>query len=128
MATSNCKIKVALDFSFDHLMNSKDVAKCVSQVLRCYSYNRRSQNPLQLYVVNFNGKSKEEMKKHNGFENWDIHFCSEGYSDIFNKKSLVYLTSDSKNVVHTLEEDKVYIIGALVDHNFHKVISTKAIS
>lgn len=121
MSTSNCKIKVALDFSFDHLMSQKDIAKCISQVLRCYSNNRRSQDPLQFYVVNFNGQSQQEMEKHNGYRKWDVNFYEKGYLDLFEKESLVYLTSDSHNVIETLEENKVYIIGALVDHNSQKV-------
>lgn len=121
MSTSKCKIRLVLDFSFDDLMSPKDIAKCVSQVLRCYSLNRRSQDPMQFYVVNFNGKSKEEMTKHNGYQKWDVHFHSESYLDLFPKESLVYLTSDSDNVIHSLEDDKVYIVGALVDHNAHKV-------
>ena len=35
----------------------------------------------------------------------------------------MYLSSDSANVMQTVEEDKVYIIGGLVDHNKHKVIT-----
>ncbi|KAK6617843.1 hypothetical protein RUM43_014072 [Polyplax serrata] len=125
MSTSNCKIKVALDFSFDHLMSQKDIAKCISQVLRCYSNNRRSQDPLQFYVVNFNGQSQQEMEKHNGYRKWDVNFYEKGYLDLFEKESLVYLTSDSHNVIETLEENKVYIIGALVDHNSQKGLCYK---
>lgn len=121
MSTSKCKIKVVLDFSFDHLMTPKDISKCVNQAMRCYSLNRRSQNPMQFYIVNFKGKSQAEMQKHNGYNKWDVHFHEENYLELFEKESLVYLTSDSDNVIETLEENKVYIIGALVDHNSQKV-------
>jgi tRNA (guanine9-N1)-methyltransferase len=41
--------------------------------------------------------------------------------ELFPKEKLVYLTGDSPNVLEDIEEDKVYIIGAIVDHNRLKV-------
>lgn len=98
------------------------MAKTVKQILRVYTLNRRSKAPMQLHLTSFNGRSKEEMSRHHGYENWDIYFHSEDYLEIFPKEKLVYLSSESDNVISKLEDDKIYIIGGLVDHNFHKVI------
>jgi Trm5-related predicted tRNA methylase len=54
------------------------------------------------------------------FEN-KITVDPRGYMDVFKKEELVYLTAESPNVIQTLEDDKVYIIGGLVDHNRLKV-------
>jgi Trm5-related predicted tRNA methylase len=52
---------------------------------------------------------------------FQVNFRSESYMDIFESKDLVYLTSESDSIISSLEGDKVYVIGGLVDHNSHKV-------
>lgn len=74
MAKSKCSIRVAIDLSLDHLMDDRSMAKCIKQVLRVYSLNRRAENPLQLYLTSFDGRSKQEMVKHDGYQNWDVSF------------------------------------------------------
>lgn len=51
----------------------------------------------------------------------DIHIKPEHYSELMKKEDLVYLTSDSPDILNQLDESKAYIIGGLVDHNHHKV-------
>ncbi|KAL1491848.1 hypothetical protein ABEB36_012383 [Hypothenemus hampei] len=122
MGTSSCKIGVCIDLSFDHLMIDKDMAKTIKQILRVYTENRRAPAPMQLHLTNFKGKCKKEMERHNGYQHWDINFHESHYLDVFPKEKLIYLTSDSDNVIKQLENDKIYIIGGLVDHNGHKGI------
>lgn len=50
-----------------------------------------------------------------------MQFHEKSYLDSFPKEKLVYLTSESENVIETFEDDTMYIIGGLVDHNEHKV-------
>lgn len=51
----------------------------------------------------------------------DIQIRTEHYSELIKKEDLVYLTSDSPDVLRELDEKKAYVIGGLVDHNHHKV-------
>ncbi|XP_030024287.2 tRNA methyltransferase 10 homolog A [Manduca sexta] len=116
---------IIIDLSFDHLMIEKDRFKVIKQILRCYSINRRSETPLQFHITSFGEKSKNDMARHNGYEHWDIQFNEESYMDVFPKEKLVYLTSDSENVIEEFEEDTMYIIGGLVDHNQYKGLCHK---
>ena len=114
-------LRIAIDLSFDDLMSDRDIHKLLKQVQRTYSINRRAKHPVQFYLTSFGGRSKtilEEIKCNYG--NWDVHIKTEPYSDVFSQEDVVYLTSDSPNVLSEVDESKVYIIGGLVDHNHHK--------
>jgi len=52
-----------------------------------------------------------------------VSFHTEPYINVYPKGKIIYLTSESKNVIECLEHDCVYVIGGLVDHNAHKVRS-----
>ncbi|XP_060529941.1 tRNA methyltransferase 10 homolog A isoform X2 [Cylas formicarius] len=106
MVKSSCDIAVCIDLSFDHLMIDKDMAKAIKQVLRVYTVNRRARQPMQLHLTSFGGRSKEEMTRHHGYENWDINFHERDYLDVFPKDKLVYLSSESENVINQLEPGK----------------------
>lgn len=120
MADSACTLTVTIDLSFDELMIDKDIAKLTKQILRCYTLNRRAAAPMQFSLTGFTGKSRTSMEKHNGYEHWDVSFHTEPYINIYPKDKIIYLTSESKNVIDHLEHDCVYVIGGLVDHNAHK--------
>lgn len=125
MAISPCKLMVTIDLSFDELMIEKDIAKLTKQILRCYTLNRRAMAPMQFSLTSFTGRSRADMEKHNGYEHWDVNFHTESYMNVYPKDKIVYLTSESENVIDHLDHEWVYIIGGLVDHNAHKGICHK---
>ncbi|XP_048365166.1 tRNA methyltransferase 10 homolog A isoform X2 [Sphaerodactylus townsendi] len=95
-------LRLIIDCSFDSLMELKDVKKLHKQIQRCYAENRKALHPVQ-----------------------DIYIKPEHYSELMKKEDLVYLTSDSPDILNELDESKAYIIGGLVDHNHHKGITYK---
>jgi len=126
MADSSCRVRLALDLSFSHLMTEKDTGKCVKQIMRCYSMNRRSGAPCQFYLTSFGQQIENHFQKHNGYKSWDVNYEPKSYLECFNKTELIYLTGDSSEVIREFDASKVYIIGGLVDHNQHKGLCLKA--
>ncbi|XP_062240469.1 RNA (guanine-9-)-methyltransferase domain-containing protein 2 [Platichthys flesus] len=118
-------LRLVVDCSFDSLMLFKDVRKLHKQIQRCYAENRRAVHPVQFYLTSLGGQLKQGMdEKDKGWVNWkDVTIKTEHYSEVVAKEDLVYLTSDSPNVLEELDQKKAYVIGGLVDHNHHKGIT-----
>lgn len=98
-----------------------------AQIGRCYSANRHSERPMHLTITSFDDMLKGMFEtKEPTYRNWkDITFTNQTYLDTFDKSKLVYLSADSDNTIEKLDEDKVYIIGGIVDKNRHKVCNIK---
>ncbi|XP_017282499.1 RNA (guanine-9-)-methyltransferase domain-containing protein 2 [Kryptolebias marmoratus] len=118
-------LRLVVDCGFDDLMLMKDVRKLHKQIQRCYAENRRASHPVQFYLTSMGGQLKQSLdEKDKGWINWkDISIKTEHYSEVLAKDDLVYLTSDSPNVLEELDQQKAYVIGGLVDHNHHKGIT-----
>jgi len=79
---------------------------------------------MRVYLTGCTDELREIFRKHHdGFDNWQLIIDKRSYSEIFPKTDLVYLTSDTDNVMSTVETSKVYIIGGIVDHNRLKNIT-----
>ncbi|PNJ35303.1 TRMT10A isoform 6 [Pongo abelii] len=123
-------LRLIIDCSFDDLMVLKDIKKLHKQIQRCYAENRRALHPVQFYLTSHGGQLKKNMDENDkGWVNWkDIHIKPEHYSELIKKEDLIYLTSDSPNILKELDESKAYVIGGLVDHNHHKGLTYKQAS
>ncbi|XP_066936785.1 uncharacterized protein [Clytia hemisphaerica] len=117
---------IVIDLDFYELMNETDVRMVVKQVNSCYSINRKAKHPVHLHATSFHGPLKDLfVKLQPGSPHWDFHFQEKDYIDLFQKEKIVYLSSDSDNVLEKMDENKVYVIGGLVDHNQHKGLCLK---
>jgi len=127
MDDSKNPFKIAVDLDFDDLMIDKDICKCAKQLLWVYTLNRKSAMPLHLHYTGLHtgGRIQQALQRNDGYQNWDIKITEESFLNVFKHEQIVYLTSDSDNVLNELDKDSVYIIGGLVDHNHHKGLSLK---
>eukprot|EP00588_Corethron_pennatum_P012526 CAMPEP_0194279980 /NCGR_PEP_ID=MMETSP0169-20130528/14983_1 /TAXON_ID=218684 /ORGANISM="Corethron pennatum, Strain L29A3" /LENGTH=361 /DNA_ID=CAMNT_0039024513 /DNA_START=44 /DNA_END=1129 /DNA_ORIENTATION=+ len=108
-------------------MTLKEVNSLSQQVMYCYSANRKSERPIRLSASSLRAGTTvyDNLNKLEGFpERWRPRAFSYGSGDIdddmlklHEKESLVYLTSDSKNVLTEMDDSKVYVIGGIVDRN-----------
>ncbi|XP_003380024.1 RNA (guanine-9-)-methyltransferase domain-containing protein 2 [Trichinella spiralis] len=85
MELSNCRQRVAVDMSFDDLMNERDLCKALNQLAQCYAVNRRARNPLQFHVVNFRGISRVNFDNIPGNNNWDVLLSGDDYEQLFGR-------------------------------------------
>lgn len=61
----------------------------------------------------------DKLPSWNSWKNVDI-LEQQTYLEKYDKKDLIYLSADSENVIHELEQGKQYIIGGIVDKNRYK--------
>jgi tRNA (guanine9-N1)-methyltransferase len=118
-------IGVVLDCSFSSYMNEKEISSMRQQIVRCYSANVRAEKEsMKMALTSLDEPLKQQMDaKAPSWENWkNFDVSTEPYSSKFDKTDLIYLSADSDNIAHELEEGKTYIIGGIVDKNRFKVI------
>jgi len=122
--------KVVIDCDYDQIMQWKERTSLSKQIRHLYGRNVRSEKPFNLFLTGLGGDLENELKKDNGYTRWMINRASTSYQEHFgteNFKNLVYLTAESENVLQSLDDEKIYIIGGIVDHNRLKNLAhTKA--
>lgn len=113
---------IAIDCSYESLMTEREVASLAQQLRYCYAANKKSPCHVAATSLKEGSATLTQLQKEVGFENWTkrCYTCTdkslkEYYAD--QKKTLVYLTSDSETTLDKLENDKIYVIGGLVDRN-----------
>ena len=114
--------KVCIDCSFEELMSRKEIGSLSSQIRYCYAMNKKSHNPVYLSVSSLSGQTYENLTRVEGFpDNWRARAfdCSEKSLIEMHeeKEKIVYLSSDSDNILKEFDNSKVYVIGGIVDRN-----------
>lgn len=120
-------VGVYVDCSFDNMMKEGEVISLSQQIIRCYAQNKRAVKPVDLEIYGLEGEllKRFEGPIRNQHLTWQaskpkrISFHNEAYG-LENKENLVYLSSDSDNVIESLEPGKHYIIGGIVDKGRYK--------
>ena len=114
----------AIDLDFDDLMEAREVSSLVQQLMYAYGANRRAPRPLRYHLCACRGRVAAGLAKIGGSEAWKVTRHEDGYLAAFpDREAVVYLSSESDEVLGELDGGTTYVIGGLVDHNRHKGVT-----
>lgn len=114
-------VNIVLDCGFDELMTEGERTSLARQLVRCYSENRRAPLSVGLHISGFNGllKDRFENRMHSHHLLWEnITFDENDQIDA--KGDIVYLSSDSSEVLTELTPNMTYVVGGIVDKGRYK--------
>ncbi|XP_068443835.1 tRNA methyltransferase 10 homolog B [Clinocottus analis] len=119
-------LKLCVDLSMTDLMSDKEVSRLAGQLRRLYGSNKKATRPLHLLLTDLRKDSRlyrECLRMNEGFLNYMMDITEESCLDLFPPETVVYLTPDAEEALATVEADKVYVLGGLVDESVQKKLS-----
>ena len=112
-------------------MDWKEQKSLVSQLSLCYSINKHNKKKINFYFTNMTKDLMDKLNK-NGAEKWKVHYHDSPFYSIEEliklNKEFVYLTPDAEEDLENVTDDKIYIIGGIVDRTVIKNLSLNRIS
>jgi len=90
---------LVIDASFDEHHHEKETKSFASQIQMSSGQNRKSLKPFKFWITSYGGQLEQQLNKHNGLHNWKIQLDSKHFTDIFEKEKLIYLSSESSEVM-----------------------------
>ncbi|XP_030018284.1 tRNA methyltransferase 10 homolog B [Sphaeramia orbicularis] len=127
LAEAQCTgLKLCVDLSMTDSMSSKEVSRLAGQLRRLYGSNRKATQPFHLFLTNLREDSclyKECIRMNSGFLRYMMDVTEDSCLDLFPPETVVYLTPDAEHALETVDSDKVYILGGLVDESVQKRLS-----
>ncbi|GFR42376.1 hypothetical protein Agub_g3032, partial [Astrephomene gubernaculifera] len=123
--------RIVIDLDWEARMTPGDMRHLAQQLAFSYAANKAAERPAHLMLTSFKGGVAEVANKMiSGMDKWFVTRSEAHYSSLFadpaQRSRLVYLTADAAEELEELSEDKVYIVGGLVDHNRYKGLCENA--
>ncbi|KAF8821168.1 tRna (guanine(9)-N(1))-methyltransferase [Cardiosporidium cionae] len=111
---------VTIDCNFEPYQTDKELSRLVQQLMYSYGANLAAEKPVKLAITGMGPRLCQSCDRISGWTQWLCDLYQEDFNLIYPSSSVVYLTADSEHVLESLDKDKVYVIGGLVDRNRHK--------
>ena len=130
----NSNFIICFDLNFNHYMEKKEQKSLSSQLALCYNINKRNNKKINFYFTNMTQELMNILNK-NDADKWKVHYHDEPFyliDDLIKlKKEFIYLSPDAEEELNDVSEDKIYIIGGIVDRtviqnlSLNRIISLK---
>ncbi|KAM8880980.1 tRNA methyltransferase 10 homolog B isoform 1-T1 [Synchiropus picturatus] len=118
--------KLCVDLSMTDFMSDKEVSRLAGQIRRLYGSNKKARRPFHVFLTDLTEDSRiyrECIRMNEGFLNYKLDIRDETCLDLFPTETIVYLTPDAEEALQTLDPNKVYVLGGLVDESVQKTLS-----
>ncbi|KAM7377175.1 hypothetical protein PAMA_013786 [Pampus argenteus] len=119
-------LKLCIDLSMTDRMSDKEISRLAGQLRRLYGSNKKATRPFRLILTDLKEDGRlyrECIRMNEGFLNYAMDMTEESCLDLFPPETVVYLTPDAEEDLETVDADKVYVLGGLVDESIQKKLS-----
>ncbi|XP_028284921.1 tRNA methyltransferase 10 homolog B [Parambassis ranga] len=119
-------LKVCVDLSMTDCMSDKEIGRLAGQLRRLYGSNKKAARPFHVFLTDLREDSRlyrECIRMNEGFLNYMMDITEDSCLDRFPPETVVYLTPDAEEALVTVDADKVYVLGGLVDESIQKKLS-----
>ncbi|XP_028856788.1 tRNA methyltransferase 10 homolog B [Denticeps clupeoides] len=122
--------RLCVDLSMTDCMSHKEISRLAGQIRRVYGLNRKAAQPFHLFLTDLSQDSllyRECVRMNDGFREYSMEMTEKSWLEVFPEDDVVFLTPDAEEALQSVETEKVYILGGLVDESIQKKMSyTKA--
>ena len=127
----NSNFIICFDLNYNSYMDYKEQKSLVAQLSLCYSINKHNIKKINYYFTNMTQDLMDQLNK-NGAEKLKVHYYDSPFYSVDElvklNKEFIYLTPDAEEDLDDVSEDKIYIIGGIVDRTVIKNLSMNRVS
>ena len=119
----NSNFIICFDLDYNNCMDKTEKKSLSSQLTLCYNLNKHNKNKISFYITGEIKEIKNDLMKKNA-DKWCVHYEEKPFyliDDLIKlKKEFIYLSPDAEDELEDVSDDKIYIIGGLVDRQVIK--------
>ena len=127
----NSNFIICFDLNFNTYMDSKEQKSLTAQLALCYNINKHNKKKINFYFTNMTKDLMEQLNKKDA-QKWKVHYSNSPFyliDDLIKlKKEFVYLSPDAEEELDDVSEDKLYIIGGIVDRTVIQNLSMNRVN